>query len=113
MKIELLLNNVNQDQISNNGPINAFYGWMHGPASGSGSGNDIQKLPTYSLRKETWGGVFIYGLNQCVYIVDHEAYIFLDRLKSGEAMSTIKANPMTFSEKDIDYIESFFNTITL
>ncbi len=99
MKMELLLQNVNQDQTAQAGSVDAFYGWMHGPASGG----DGDKLPLISLRKEDWGGIFIYGPTQSVYIVDAIAYSLLERLKSGEAKAYIKANPNGVLPSDLDH----------
>lgn len=93
MKIALLLDSVSQDQKASVESDVAFHGWMHGPAAGGDgeSGSNRVRLPKYSLRKEAWGGVFVYGPTQSVYHVDDEAFGLLLRLKDGESSDIIAA----------------------
>jgi hypothetical protein len=100
MKISLLLHSVSQDQSTTNEDV-AFYGWMHGPASGGDGDNNFvsgaagcrNRLPKYSLRKESWGGVLVFGPTQAVYQLDDEAYELMTRMRLGESLKEIVAKP--------------------
>ncbi|TCR76743.1 hypothetical protein [Rhizobium sp. BK376] len=95
MKINLLLNRLSFEKASASGDI-AFNGWLHGPASGD---PDIDStLPVMSLRRETWGGVLVYGPTGQVYAVDKAAYQLLDRIMSGETLDDVSRD----STQDIE-----------
>jgi hypothetical protein len=111
MLIELLLGSVNQDQCAPPGE-EVFYGWMHGPASGSdgdeesiaktrGNAAEAYRLPRLSLRKERWGAILIYGPTQSVYQTDDEAFLLLSRLRFGESIEQIKNDPRNFTQDEI------------
>lgn len=88
MKIELLLNRMSYDQVTKSSD-RAFNGWLHGPGSGDPDIKDRQPLPKFGLRKESWGGVFVYGPTGQVYAVDDVAYGVLERIAAGESLDKI------------------------
>ncbi|MFQ2156068.1 hypothetical protein ACK33E_06470 [Aeromonas hydrophila] len=113
MEISLLLHSVSQDQKASSEDI-AFYGWMHGPASG-GDGDDNliaasktashqSRLPKYSLRKESWGGILVFGPTQAVYQLDNEAFEFMVRVKAGESPDEISKK---LNAVDVNTVNAF------
>lgn len=113
MHIELLLSSVNQDQASNNTAEAAFFGWRHGPSSGTGSGNGINDYPKISIRQESWGSVFVYMPTQTVYWTDVEALVLLERLASGECLQDIKTRPNGVPESNISEFERLLNKFNI
>lgn len=88
MKLDLLLNRTSHEQSGVSGDV-AFNGWLHGPSSGTGSGNGL--LPLISLREEAWGGVFVYGPTGQVFAADNEAFALLTELKTANSLEALKA----------------------
>jgi siroheme synthase (precorrin-2 oxidase/ferrochelatase) len=67
---------------------------------------DSASLPKYSLRKESWGGIFVYGPTQAVYQTDDEAYCLLLRLKNGENLDKVRLSPGALNQEIIDEFEN-------
>ncbi len=93
MKIELLLNRVSYDRAQRTGDI-AFNGYEHGPASGD---PDISAtLSVINLRKEEWGGLFVYGPTGQVYTVDDEAYEALSQVRDNRNADALKKDEKAY-----------------
>lgn len=98
MKIELLLNRTSFEHSVKSGNL-AFNGWFHGPASND---KDIKGLiPLIDLRKESWGGLFVYGLTAQIFTVDTHAFSLLERIKSGESLNDLENDPGNLTNRDI------------
>ena len=99
MKIELLLNRVSYEHAVKSGQL-AFNGWFHGPAAGD-KDIAIGSIPLIDLRKEPWGGLFVYGLTAQIFIVDVDAFSLLERIKTGESLYDLERNPAPLVSSDI------------
>jgi hypothetical protein len=98
MKIELLLNRVSLETSIKTDKV-AFNGWFHGPASND---KDIPGVfPMIDLRKESWGGLFVYGPTAQIFTVDSKAFSLLERIKNGESLIDLTKNPLPFDSRDI------------
>ncbi|MFH6994558.1 hypothetical protein [Flavobacterium sp. FlaQc-48] len=107
MKIELLLNRVSFEHSIKSGQL-AFNGWFHGPASGD---KNIKGLvPLIDLRKESWGGLFVYGMTAQIFTVDEDAFSLLERIKNGETLDDLSQSPSPLTHDDfISFQEQLTN----